>query len=248
MLLQKLKLGTFFILGLSLFSGCIIDINDDDDGLLGCTRGGGDIISRELILDEFDGIELNLPAKVILTQGEEQRVLVEGYENIIERLELDVSDDLWVIETRRCVRDIDDLTIFITLPEFEELRVAGSGEILSETILEVDDLELYIAGSGDIDLGLNADDIDAKIAGSGNIYLEGSADRVDIDVSGSGSVKAFDLTCDRADIRIVGSGDVEVKVNTEMDVRIAGSGSVYYRGNPVIDVTITGSGNVIDAN
>lgn len=248
MLLQKFKSGVFFMLGLLFFSGCIIDINDDDDGLLGCTRGGGDIISRELFLDEFDRIELNLPAKVILTQGEQQEVIVEGYENIIERIELDVSDDLWVIETRRCVRDIDDLTIFITLPAYEELRIAGSGEIISETILEVDDIELYIAGSGDIDLGLAADDIDAKVAGSGNIYLEGGADQVDLEVSGSGSVKAFELTCEQADVRIVGSGDVEISVNTELDVRIAGSGNVYYRGNPVIDVNISGSGNVIDAN
>ena len=51
---------------------------------------------------------------------------------------------------------------------------------MSENFLDVDDIVLAIAGSGDMDLGLNADDIEVDIAGSGNMFLEGTGDDLDI--------------------------------------------------------------------
>lgn len=227
---------------------CFIDL-DDDDGFFGnCIKGSGPLVSVELNMPPINAIELSLPGEVLIRQGAEQQITVEARQSIIDELNLNVNNGLWRIDTDRCVRDIDDFRVLVTLANIAELGIIGSGDIVSEEFLLVDDILLYIEGSGDMDLGLDADDIDVEIIGSGDVLLEGIGDQLDVGITGSGDLRSFSLEVFRAKINISGSGDAEVNVIDELDVRISGSGDVKYKGNPVIDVVISGTGRVIDAN
>ncbi len=246
---MKMSKWIFFALISSLtLSGCFIDINDDG-GIDGCIRGEGPIISEELDLNRIDAIDLQLPAKVYIRQGPEQRVEVEAQGNIIDYLEHTVRGGYWEITIdERCVRNMEDMRIFLTLPEITALKISGSGEIISENTLKTDDLDLSIAGSGNISLDVEADDIDADISGSGNLRLGGLADEISFTVTGSGDLQAFDLMARKGDIHIDGSGDVEIYVSEELSVSITGSGDVLYKGGASLNVSVSGSGGVIDAN
>lgn len=235
-------------LGISILApACFIDI-DDDDNFFGCVDGSGPMVSVDLDLPTFDAIHYSLPGKVFITQSPVQSVRVEAKQNIIDELELNVSNGVWRIDTDRCVKDIDDFKVFINMAEVTELNISGSGDIISENFLTVTDIILRISGSGDMDLGLDADDIETDIPGSGDIDLEGTGDSLDSRISGSGDIRAFNLEVNRAKFNISGSGDAEITVFDDLDVRISGSGDVKYKGNPSVDVDITGSGRVVDAN
>lgn len=246
--MKRLKWIMLSAIAALVMNSCFIDI-DDDDGLFGgCIRGSGSIVSQEFVLPPVYGVVLSLPGNVFITQGPEQEIIVEGEGNILDEIELDVRNGIWEIETRRCVRDVDELTIYITLPEIEELSIPGSGNIISENLLVVEDLFLSIPGSGNIDLAVDADDINATISGSGDILLEGVADDIDLNILGSGNYRAYDLEANTTDVRITGSGNVWVRVRDFLKVRISGSGTVRYRGFPEVDVSISGSGRVVDDN
>ena len=237
-----------FIMALSLNS-CIIDFDGDGDGFgTNCIRGSGPNVVEILDINEFDGLSLQISANVFITQGPVFEVRAEGQANIIRELELDVRDGFWEIEFDRCVRNSNDLRIYITMPVITELQISGSGDIFGENIFVTDDIFLRISGSGNMDLGLDSDDVNLTISGSGNMRLEGTADDLSIQIAGSGDVFAFDLASSSANINIRGSGDAEVAVESTLDVRISGSGDVFYKGNPIIDSSISGSGRVIDAN
>lgn len=228
-------------------SGCFFDF--DDDTPFSCVRGEGPIVTETLDVDPFDGIDLQLSATVFITQGSPQSVTVEGKANIIDELERDVNGNgVWQIETDDCVRDLDDLRIFITVPDIRRLKISGSGEIISENVLVADNIDLEINGSGDMDVALDADDVIGRISGSGKMVLEGEANDLIYRISGSGDLLAFDLLARTADIEISGSGDADVRVSDDLRVRISGSGDVRYKGNPTLDVSISGSGRVINAN
>ena len=240
----------FLAVGLALtltqFS-CDVDF-DFDDGIGPCVRGNGNNVSRELNLPNFTGIDLDISAEVIITQGDNFKVTVEGESNIIAELETDVRNGIWEIDYDHCVRDHDDVTIFITMPRVRSLSISGSGVITSTNIMTVDDINLSISGSGKIDVGLKADDIFSRISGSGKVVLEGEANSLEHNVSGSGDLFAFLLQTRNADIRVSGSGNSEVKVTDNLNVRISGSGDVYYRGRPQVEVSVSGSGKLVNAN
>lgn len=221
---------------------------DDDGGIFDCVKGTGDTVTETLDMPMFNSIKLDISADVIIEQGDGMEVKVEGQANVIELIELDVQNDTWEIEFNECVKNHDDLKIFVTMPDIKELRISGSGVMTSTNFLEGEDIELKISGSGDMDLGLNYEEVKSKISGSGKIRLEGETEFFDVEISGSGDVRAFDFKADKCEVQIKGSGDVEVFVEEELDIKISGSGDVFYKGNPLINVDITGSGDVIDAN
>lgn len=235
------------IIGVVLsFSSCEWN---DDEGLFSCIDGEGDMISDELILDDFTRLKLKIDGDVYLTQGETQKVVVEGQQNIIHALDLDVKDDQWEIELDGCVDDYNSLKFYITMPKISELNISGSGMIYGENTFTVDYLKLRISGSGDIDIAIDeCTDLDTKISGSGDMKLTGDTENFELKISGSGDFRAFDLKAEDGKVEISGSGDAEVTATDDLEIKISGSGDVYYKGEPDLDVSVSGSGDVIDAN
>ncbi len=244
---RKLSWLMLAIAGIFTINGCFIDV-DDDDGFFNCVDGSGPVVTETINVPNFTGISLEISATVLISQGPVQEVVVEGKGNIIDELELDVNNGVWEIDTDRCVRDIGDLKIFITVPDLSVLKISGSGDIISENTFVIGDIEMNISGSGTMDVEMEADDIDAAISGSGELFLSGSADELKCRISGSGDLRAFNMQCRIAELNISGSGDAEVRVSDNLDVRISGSGDVFYKGNPTLNVQISGSGSVVDSN
>lgn len=237
-----------FALAISLLgTGCYFN-DDDGGGVFSCERGSGEIITEIVDVPTFTGIQLNNSVDVYLRQGTSQKVEIEGQENLIELLELDVQNKTWDIEFDRCVRNLDDFKIFITSPLIDFVGVSGSGKVYSENQLEGEDLTLRVSGSGDIDLSMLMQNLDAKISGSGKMKLEGFSEEFYLKISASGDYDAFDLETERGEVIINGSGDVDVFVNERLDVTINGSGDLRYKGFPLLDIEINGSGDIINAN
>ncbi len=245
---KKVLVFVFLAFGLLCLNSCIIcdDCINDCNSCGNCVKGRGGIISRELHLDPFHSFTIPGSAKVILTQGESQKVIVEGQSNIIDLIELRITNGNWHIGYEECIEDYDELVYYITIPEIRSMGVAGSGSIETNGLITGEVLEIKIGGSGNVQVVGNFDEIHGEISGSGNITLSGVAFYEEFDIAGSGNIYSYDLIAREADIRIAGSGDAKVNVAALLEVQITGSGNVYYKGNPEIDVSIVGSGNLIN--
>jgi len=242
--MKNLKLLVAVLFATVSLNSCILD----DDNIFGCERGQGPVVTRVLDLEPFTSINLQFSDDVVIKQGPEQFVEVEGQENMIDELRLNVSNNNWNIRYEDCVSRHEKLTIYITIPDIESLHLSGSGDITGDGLLSGDNIDLRISGSGDMKLDLDYDQVKAKIDGSGDMDLDGECQELDLTISGSGDFHAFGMESQFCDVNISGSGNTEVWVTDELDVTISGSGDVYYIGNPSIDVSISGSGKLKDAN
>ena len=244
--MKKLKMLSIFLMMLFLATSC-----DDtgNNGIFNCECGEGDIVSQTLNINEFTGVKLRGSSKVFITQGNDFQVIVEGQQNIIDLIELDIQDNIWEIEFEECIRDYEKLNFYITIPDITRLEVSGSGDIVGQNAFNADVLQLKVDGSGEVDVEIeNAETVETKIEGSGKIKVKGQANDSENRISGSGDLRAFDLEVLTSYVKITGSGDAEVNASDELKVKITGSGNVYYKGNPAIDVDITGTGDLVNAN
>ena len=227
------KLGILFVLIIAVsLSSCLRDVF--------CIEGKGNIITVELEVEDFNSINAIGVFDIFVSQGATQKVEVKGQENIIDYLETNVSGDIWDIklDDDHCYTDYD-LTLYIQVPDIEEITVTGVANVYIEDFTNQQSLELNITGSGDVEINdfLGCETMEVKISGSGDIDCKGEFDnlsQLDIEISGSGDFDGFNAITDYCDIRISGSGNCEVFVVKELDVNISGTGNIYYKGNPVI--------------
>lgn len=216
------------------FSSCNID----------CIRGEGNLVTEDRNPGAFNSIKLEIPANVVLTQGQELQTRVEAQQNLLPHIKTTINRDKLVISSDDCIGENKGITLYITIPDIEMLSVDGSGDIKSTSTLNTSKLELVINGSGNISLDANAELIYCGIKGSGNVLLKGSSKQQYIKIDGSGDYIAVDFPTENTEVYINGSGNADVFAISKLKADISGSGGVRYKGNPDVKSRVTGSGDV----
>ena len=195
----------------------------------------------------FHAISMGVPGELYITQGNHVSLEVKGDPDDLEDLVTEVKNNTLVIKYERTGWNFgrDRVSIYVTTPDISEISLGGSGKVISENLLQSDELALHVSGSGKMNLQVEADEIEASISGSGNMTITGEADAVQLTISGSGNLDAEDLKVDRYEVRISGSGRSRINVGDQLDAKISGSGSVYYTGDPdKVISNVSGSGRV----
>lgn len=208
-------------------------------------KGEGAVVTKTLKLESFSSLNLSISGNVYLRQGEQQKVEIEGQENIIENLSTAVENGTWKIHFKQNVRSYEKLNLYITLPDLKQVLVSGSGDVVGKTRFEgLKEPRFAISGSGSIVLEVQAEEVEAQISGSGDMDLRGSTGELEIAISGSGDVSAEALKAKTVEVSISGSGDAAVSATDNLKVLVSGSGDVVYTGKPKTQIRISGSGEV----
>lgn len=222
-------------------------------------------------VDSFTKISFRHPGKLYLKQGSPQKVELEGSKDVLSEIETDVDGNKLVIGKEGKWFDwkwseSDKITVYITVPNIDGLSVSGSGDLIGETKITTNNLDLNVSGAGSLKIDIDASgSVDADVSGSGDIDLKGKCRDFDSDVSGSGNVVLNITVADEAQFGVSGSGKIAASgsaqsVRTSISgsgkvlaadletnrchVRISGSGDVEINVKNELDAVISGSGTV----
>jgi hypothetical protein len=198
-------------------------------------------------LENFTEIQLDGSGDVYLyqlTDSSLPTVEIETSENVMDRVTTEVKGNKLVLSTE-CIRGTYDLTYTIRVADLSKVKISGSGNVTTMTPFNLNDVNLEIDGSGNMDFETDATNVACHISGSGNIELDGTCDDLDLEIDGSGDIHAFDMPTTDCFINISGSGNCEVYVNGILNVTVSGSGDVIYDGTPTeFSTNSSGSGTV----
>lgn len=214
-------------------------------------RGNGNVVTKTRTIDNFDRVSVGGSFDVILVDGKEGKLTIQGEENLLPYLITEVKGDKLKVKFKdnTSIKINKRFTVTIPFEDIESISLGGSGNVKVEKTIKAEDASFNIGGSGNITANVNAENIKASIGGSGNINLEGKSNNLKCSIAGSGNVKAYELQTDKLKANIAGSGDIRATVKTKIKANVVGSGSVYYKGDPkYIDTNSIGSGDVINRN
>jgi len=221
-------------------------------------------------VDNFTKISFGYAGKLYLKQGSPQRVELEGDRDVLEEVETDVDGGRLKIGNEGKWFNWNGgnkkITVYITVPDIEAVSVSGSGDIIGETKIRTNDLDLNVSGSGSLSLDIEArGDVEARVSGSGKMDVKGHCESFEGDVSGSGKVNISATIDETADFGISGSGKIQASGRAEFfkanlsgsgrvlaadlevdrcEIKISGSGGVEINVKDELDATISGSGSV----
>lgn len=232
------KLFIPFLLFPLILTGCYSSSN------WGCIRGNGKVITETRDLKDFQEVTYESSGVLYISQGEQEQVRIEAEENILPSISTRVSRGNLTIDQHDCTHRTRTINVYVTLKEFKGVQIEGSADVIGETPLKGDLVDIATYGSGDMNLEIQANGLEATISGSGDMSLSGKTSDLDITIRGSGDIQARKLEASKVAISIFGSGDTTVQAKEDISVSIFGSGDVYYLGRPVVsDLSIHGSGD-----
>lgn len=232
---------------ISLLTLLIIGTNLNAQVFTKKITGNGKIISENRNVSDYEKIGIAGSFDVKLVKGKEGAISITADENLMEYIEADVENGHLKIHPKKGyqLKSTKKIEITVSFEMIDALSLAGSGNVRSADVLNASDLNLNLAGSGEINLPVSTKNLTSHIAGSGNIKLSGNADVFRCEIAGSGNLEADDLKATISHINIAGSGNVKIHAVSEIHAKIVGSGDVIYTGNPAIEKSKSvGSGSI----
>lgn len=220
-----------------------------------CLKAEGNRETRTVDLEAIEAFDIFGAYELTIKEGSEQKIEINSFPNLIDELLNDssVEGKTWHLGISKCVAGLkkSNIKITATINKLSSINISGSGDVKTDgTFNNVEDLDLDVDGSGNINLvlGSNMNNIESDIKGSGDFILSGKAKNHNIKIAGSGDVNAFDLSTNASDIKILGAGNCDVLVEDDLTIKITGSGNLCFKGNPTISSRVTGSGDINDCN
>ena len=229
------------IVALGLIGAC-------DTSQIDCVRASSNIISEDRDHKDFSGVIFNIVGDLMLTQGNEYSVSLEGPDNVIELTNTYVESDNLIIGTDNCFNGDYSLTVRITAPEYQLVSLVGIGSINTENPITGDMTSVEIVGIGEIEADFYVDTLFTSVSGTATIGYGGEVKKHQFQGAGDFVMNAFPLLTEKTFLNIAGIGDSYISVSDKLTVIITGEGNVYYQGTPTIESEIQGIGEIIDSN
>ena len=210
-------------------------------------RGNGNVIKKERPAGSFSKIKVSTGIDVYLSQGDKPSITVEADENLHEYIITEIRDDeLYVRHDNDVnVREAERERVYVTMKDVKVLSTTSAGNIIGETPVKTDDLELNASSAGDIKLEVYAKTVRADGSSSGDITLNGEADMLEAGLSSAGDLNAYNLKTREADITVSSAGDADIYVTEKLKARASSAGDINYNGEPkYIDANSSSAGGV----
>ncbi len=154
-----------------------------------CKSASASVSENRMVNNNFYGLILKANAQVILNQGTETSIRIEGDERSVSSVETTLDNGALVING---TNDLP-VTIYITMDDISLIEVNGIGKIFSNQILYSDILLLKVVGSGSIQVDVRSLSLGMIVKGNGKIYAKGSTGDSYTRVLGTGQVVAMNL-------------------------------------------------------
>lgn len=231
-------------------------------------NGSGAIVTEEREVSGFNKVDLKSIGDLTIVVGDEEALTITADDNLMQYITTDVFNETLEIGMKPNV-SVDpskSIKYQLTVKDLSSVVLSGFGNINAEE-LSGEDIEIKLAGSGDIALGeLRSENALLKISGFGDITVENMVvDQPTFEITGSGDVEVDQIqavmvslkisgfgnatltgTAPTQEIEILGSGnyygsDLE---SENAEIKITGFGDATVWAKDTLDVAITGSGNL----
>jgi len=207
--------------------------------------GNGDVVKKERSAERFTGIRVSTGIDVYLRQTDSESIVVEADENLHEYIITEVEGSVLNIYTDANIRKAERKRVYVTMKDIREIKTTSAGDVIGETPVRTDKLELTANSAGNINLEVYVKSLDVDISSSGDITLNGKADFLEASLSSAGDLNAYELDVKDADISASSAGDADVTVSDKLTARASSAGDINYRGNPeFIDAHSSSAGGI----
>ena len=242
----------YSLLVLILFLSC------DSENANDCFQESGTIITQEVDLPVFTKIRVNRDVSLVIKEGPIQKIEIETGENLLNDVELLVSNDwLTITDNNTCnfVRDYNVTKVYVTVPNLVEILSSTQFQINSDGLLNFNSLKITSENfsdtstnaTGEVVLQLNSNDVDIVGNNLTTFKLSGFIEDLNIFVaSGDAKYNARDCIANKVRVYHRGTNTVTVNPAQELSAELRSTGDLIVLSNPPIqDLEVHYTGEVI---
>ncbi|NND62438.1 MAG: DUF2807 domain-containing protein [Flavobacteriaceae bacterium] len=223
-----------------VLTSCNFDIQ------LGQVSGNGNVVTEERpVTSDFDAVKGSAGLDVFLTEGDENKIVVEADENLMEVIETEIQNGELRITTNQSIRRSKSQKVHVTYVKLNQISASSGADVISYSVVRSENLSLDSSSGADLEVEIIAKEVYADVSSGADIKVSGRAERLIAEASSGSDLKARDLEVKTCRAKASSGADIVVNVRDEIDGRASSGGHIRYYGDPTaVSVKDGASGSV----
>ena len=217
----------FVALLTTILTSCNLDMH------FGHTNGNGNVITEERSLNEnFDKVKGSAGLDVYLTEGSENKVVVEADENLMEIIETDVINGKLIIRANKNIGRSKAKKVHVTYKNLVSIEASSGADVIGNSVIKSETLNLDSSSGADLEVEVLSKDLYVETSSGADIVLSGKTINFTAKASSGSDLKAKKLNAIDCNARASSGADITVNVKDRLDAKASSGGDVRYYGNP----------------
>lgn len=176
-------------------------------------KGSGNIVSKEVAVEAFEGVLASRAIKVKLVEGTAGKVEIAADDNLIEWVRATVSNSVLHLTIDNDVRSIQNVHVTITVPtdgRLESLKATSAAEIESAVRIVKKNVEVKASSSGEVKADIVAEKCTIETSSAGEYKGEVKSNFCHAGASSSAEIE-MTLTTQKCYLNSSSAAEIVVK-------------------------------------
>lgn len=219
------KIITLFGIAL-LLSACNFNIDIGE-------KGNGNIVTKERSVSEnFKEVRGSAGLDVYLTEGSENKIVVEADENLHQYIETDIENGKLHITTSENIRSSKAKKVYVTFKELNTIEASSGADVVGNSIIKSQNLTLKSSSGADLKVEVFAQEVNAKTSSGADMEVSGKASFLNADASSGSELNAKKLLVINCKAEASSGAEVIVNVRENLKTNVSSGGEINYHGDP----------------
>lgn len=210
-----------------ILSSCNLNISTGENG-------NGNVVTEERnISEDFNEVRGSAGLDVYLTQGDENKILVEADENLHQYIETNIENGRLHVTTSHNIGNSKAKKVYVTFKQLNTIEASSGADVIGNSVIKSENLTLKSSSGADLNVEVFAKDLSAKSSSGADLEVSGKASSLMADASSGSELNAKELLVVTCNAEASSGAGVTVNVKEKLETHVSSGGDINYYGNPV---------------
>ena len=216
------------------------------DAIIGQVHGNGNVETDERMVSEsFSEVKGSAGLDVYLTEGSENKIIVEADENLLDIIETEINNGRLNITAKQNIGRSKSKKVHVTYKELDEIYASSGADIIGNSVIKSEKITLDASSGSDIDVEIFAKEVIVETSSGADIHVTGKATLLMASSSSGSQINAKELIVINCNADASSGANITVNVKEKLSTEATSGGNIRYYGNPsAVSNDASRSGNV----
>ena len=225
-----------------LFNSCKYDIE-----LGKKITGSGHVVTKERNLEPFTKIEVSQALDCEVTQGDDQKVIIEADDNLQDGIVTTVSNGVLKISSKYSnYNNVESKKIKVQIPIILGLETTSASSLITKNIIKSNTIYVKSSSASKLVANIEADKIILESSSGSDLNIEGKALEVTTASSSGSSIDAGNLLANDINSQSSSGSSTIVNPILKLKAHASSASSITYSKNPKSLAVEENSGGSVD--
>lgn len=209
-------------------------------------KGNGNVTTQNREISEnFTEVKGSAGLEVYLTQGEENKILVETDENLQQFITTNIKNGKLHITTSENIGWSKAKKVYVTFVELSKIEASSGADVVGNSVIKSEYLSLKCSSGADMKIEVFSKEITAQTSSGAELTLSGKASTILAKASSGSELDAKELSVINCTAQASSGAEIKVNVKEKLEARASSGADINYYGSPTqVDSNKSSSGSV----